>query len=183
MASSDIQVANGNVINPLDPDPEQINIFDIAHALSNQCRFSGHTRRFYSVAQHCVLVSRTVPEKDKLWGLLHDASEAYLVDIPSPLKNDLFGEQYREVEGRLMGAICEKFGLDPEMPPSVKVADNSLLGTEVRDLLDEVKDEEARKTLWDPWLFAPTLPNRIVPLFPIDAETQYLTAFNELSNG
>src|ERR1039457_118422 len=71
---------------PLDPNPEKILIDDIAHALAHQCRFGGHASRFYSVAEHSVHVSRLCPPEDALWGLLHDASEAYLVDLPRPLK-------------------------------------------------------------------------------------------------
>lgn len=184
MPSSMIQVANGNTIDPLNPDPEDIHIEDIAHALSNQCRFSGHVKKFYSVAEHSIKVSYAVPKEDALWGLLHDASEAYLVDVPSPIKNDLFGKQYREVEDLLMGVICEKYGLDPKMPASVKAADNSLLHTEVRDLLHPMKSQEDFDNLWTPWLIEEPQIYRITnPYTPATSRWLFLSNFHILTKG
>src|SRR5579885_2784587 len=82
-----IQTYCGVAFYPLDPRPEEILIEDIAHALSMLCRFTGHVKRFYSVAQHCVYVSHRCDPKDALWGLLHDAAEAYLNDISRPVKS------------------------------------------------------------------------------------------------
>lgn len=90
-----METASGNEINILDPMPSAISIRDIAHALSNQCRFNGHVRHFYSVAEHSVLVSHLLEElhphdKDtQLAGLLHDAAEAYMGDMISPMKFSL----------------------------------------------------------------------------------------------
>ena len=121
---------------PLDPHLEDIRIEDIAHSLSMQCRYAGHTKDFYSVAQHSVLVSQIVPPEDALWGLMHDAAEAYLVDLPRPLKrHNRMGELYCEIEDRLMVKICQRFHLPPTPPDSVKVADNIVLMTEKRDLM------------------------------------------------
>lgn len=113
-----IETYSGVRFCPLAPEVSKIRIHDIAHALSNQCRFSGHVRHFYSVAEHSVRVSRLlekrVPKNRRIWlkGLLHDASEAYLVDLPTPLKaNGKIGEEYREAEGRLMALIWERFAL------------------------------------------------------------------------
>lgn len=119
---------------PLDPRVEDVNINDVAHALSNQCRFAGHCMQFYSVAQHSVLVSMMCPDKDALWGLLHDASEAYLVDVPSPLKRMPEFKAYRDAEAKVMATICAAFGLDAHEPPSVKLVDKRMLATEARDL-------------------------------------------------
>jgi len=119
---------------PLDPRPEDVNINDILHALSNQCRFAGHCTTFYSVAQHCVLVSLMCPPGDALWGLLHDASEAYLVDVPSPLKKMAEFEAYRTAEKKLLEVICDVFELPHEEPPAVKIVDKRMLATEARDL-------------------------------------------------
>jgi hypothetical protein len=131
-----IQTYSGGQFWPLDPRAEEVEIADIAHALSNMCRFTGHVKEFYSVAQHSVLVAELVPTEHKLWALLHDASEAYLHDLPRPLKRSQpFGALYKGHEARLMEVICEKFGLPAEEPPCVKDADTRLLMTERRDLM------------------------------------------------
>lgn len=119
---------SGQQIALLDPKPEMIHIEDIAHALSNICRFGGHTFLHYSVAQHSWAVSQIVPEQDALCGLLHDATEAYIGDMVSPLKHAI--PKFKEVEQRLWEVICEKFGLDNTMPASVKTADLIMLKTE-----------------------------------------------------
>ena len=131
-----IQTYSGIQFWPLDPRPEEVWLKDIAHALSNQCRFAGHCLSFYSVAQHAILVSRSVPKEYAIWGLLHDAAEAYLVDLPRPIKNhSTLGNHYRRAEEYLMRTICTRFGLPVEEPWSVRIADNRVLMTEKRDLL------------------------------------------------
>ena len=92
----------GKHVHSLSPHPEEIDIDDVAHSLSQMCRFLGHTDGFYSVGQHSVLVSELVPAQDALWGLLHDASEAYLCDLPAPIKRDPEMGIYRIAEDRLM---------------------------------------------------------------------------------
>lgn len=136
-----IETFTGVSFRPFEPVVEDIRINDIAHALSNQCRFSGHVRHFYSVAEHSVRVSRLVerlghPPIVQLWGLLHDASEAYMVDLPTPLKaHPVFGALYREAEARLMVAIARRFQLPGTEPRAVRFADAVMLATEVRDLM------------------------------------------------
>lgn len=98
-------------IDLLDPDPGMIVLSDIAYALARVPRFGGHTCLPWSVAEHCILVSKLVAEPYKLQALLHDATEAYICDIPSPLKN-LLGTTYRDIETRLATAIGKKFGCD-----------------------------------------------------------------------
>src|SRR5579885_2530157 len=151
-----IQTHSGRRFNPLNPYVDAIVIQDIAHALSMQCRFSGHCKKFYSVAQHSVLVSYICDSQDALWGLLHDASEAYLVDIPRPLKKSGKFDAYLDFEDTMMKAICKRFGLPEKEPPSVKKADTALLATEARDLMsplhpDWVQPVEALPFLIDPW--------------------------------
>lgn len=125
-----MQTFTGRKFWPLDPKPDEIHIEDIAHALANQCRYGGHCERFYSVAEHSVLMARTFARRDvALWALLHDAAEAYVADVPRPLKKHLAG--YKDAEAKVMAAVCEKFGLAPEMPLEVKAADEDILGDEI----------------------------------------------------
>lgn len=135
-----IQTYTGKKFYPFKPDPTSIDINDIAHALSNLCRYTGHCRNFYSVAEHCVRVSERVQEIspdqiDCRWGLLHDASEAYLNDIARPVKYHPDMALYRLAEQNLTGAIAERFCLIGDEPALVKLADTELLFTERRDLL------------------------------------------------
>jgi uncharacterized protein len=136
-----IETFSGRPFAPLAPIPAEIIIEDIAHALGNQGRFAGHSRFRYSVGEHSVRVSELLertghPYIVQLWGLLHDASEAYLVDLPTPLKyGTLMGVEYLKAEKALMRAICFRFALPPEEPEPVRVADAVLLATEVRDLM------------------------------------------------
>lgn len=119
-----IQTYTGRQFWPLDPRPEDVDIEDIAQALSMLCRFGGHCSRFYSVAEHSIYVSQHCPDH-ALWGLLHDASEAYTVDIPRPFKRLM--PHYREIERGVQRAICEAFGLPVEEPEAVIRADRALL--------------------------------------------------------
>ncbi len=131
-----IQTVSGRRFDPLDPVADEIDVGDIAVALANHCRFGGHTRRYYSVAQHsCIvsdeLVARGADAHEALWGLLHDASEAYLTDMPHPLKHrSELGRLYRAAEDRLEEVIRERFGFTGERPPRIKQIDSSLLATE-----------------------------------------------------
>jgi len=123
-----IQTYTGKAFFPLNPETEDIDIIDIAWALSMQCRYAGHCKRFYSVAEHSVLISRAVPTEDRLIGLLHDASEAYLVDIPRPIKWALGG--YAGYEATLMNAIAIRFDLRNVTTEAVKDADSRILHNE-----------------------------------------------------
>ena len=128
---------SGQQVDILNPAPDAIHILDIAHGLALQCRFAGQIPEFYSVAQHSVMVSRLVPREDALWGLLHDASEAYISDLPAPLKATPRLTGYRMVEAGLMNAALKRFGLAGQycdMPRSVRHADKIALATEFRDL-------------------------------------------------
>src|ERR1017187_2988058 len=109
---------------------------DIAHALAHRCRFGGHASKFYSVAEHSVHVSQLYLPEHALWGLLHDASEAYLVDLPRPLKLLPEFAPYREAECQLQRAVAVRFGLPPYQPASVTEADDTMLWIEAHSLLD-----------------------------------------------
>lgn len=134
-----IRTYTGKMINVFNPDPSLICIEDIAHALSNLCRFGGHSRQFYSVAEHSVMVAGYVRHRHKLAALLHDASEAYLVDIPSPVK--YFIPKYQEYEQNMMLAISEKFGFEFPLHPDVKKADREALEKEWSDILTLDKND------------------------------------------
>lgn len=167
-----IQTHSGRRFNPTKPNPNAIVIQDIAHALSMQCRFSGHCRKFYSVAQHSVLVSYICDSADALWGLLHDASEAYLVDVPRPLKRSGKFNAYIEFETQMQEAICRRFGLPFQEPPSVKKADTVLLATEARDLMAPLHPDWVQPV--DP------LPFLIEPWGPDKAKDMFMKRFFEL---
>lgn len=128
-----VRTFSGLFIDPLNLQPEDVNITDIAHALSQIPRFGGHSRILYSVAQHCVWVAKELPEELRLYGLLHDASEAYLLDIPSPLKDRL--PEYIVAERMAMGAVAKAFGLEDNFwrLPEVKAVDKRALEYEWRN--------------------------------------------------
>lgn len=173
-----MQTYTGRMFWPCDPRPEEIVIEDIAHALANQCRYAGHCKKFYSVAQHSVIVSIACDRTDALWGLLHDAAEAYLVDLPRPVKrHSELGAHYRDMEAKLVVAICKKFGLPVAEPLSVKVADDRVLVTEMRDLMAE--PPRRWKETWTaiPYDFF------IRPLPPAEAERVFLKRFRQLTEG
>lgn len=132
---SAIRTYTGVLFDFVNPEASPINIEDIAHSLSLLCRFAGHCKEFYSVAEHSYRVSYVCPEEHALWGLMHDASEAYCVDVPRPLKHMANMEHYRAHEKRVQRAICGWFNMIPVEPPEVKAADMVLLVTEQRDLL------------------------------------------------
>ena len=156
----------------LDPRPEEIEIFDIAVSLSRECRFSGQCREFYSVAQHSVLASRIVPEAFALEALLHDATEAFLRDLSTPLK-DLLSE-YARIERRLDRVIRRKFGLPGEMSGPVRRADRVLLATEKRDLMPPDPRD------WPILEGIVPLPEPIVSWAPPVAMERFLHRFAEL---
>lgn len=136
-----IQTFTGRQFWPLDPRADEVEIEDIAHALSMICRFNGHTRQFYSVAEHSVFVAMNVPVQHRVAALLHDASEAYICDLPRPIKHNVTG--YAEAEAKVMAAIAERFKFDLPLPECVKLADNRILLNE-RDLFMAPTDHD-----WD----------------------------------
>lgn len=171
-----IETFTGRTFAPLTPEPGDIVIEDVAHALANQSRFTGHTRFRYSVAEHSVRVSELLEARDydrnvQLWGLLHDASEAYLIDLPTPLKlTPEIGEPYKGAESTLMLAVCERFGLEPVQPEAVTAADADMLATEVRDLMHGDRD------YWKKLKGLPIL-GRIRPWSPEVAKFEFLRRF------
>lgn len=163
------------------PDPEAIVIEDIAHALSHICRYTGHTREFYSVAEHSIRVSKMVEEKYgrayALEGLMHDASEAYITDVSKPLKM-LLGEPYKRLETIAMGVIASKFGFRAEKSEPVAYCDGALYLAERRDLFGEIKPtftltHHVEKTACE---------DIIKPMTPSTAKSLFLLRFAEVQS-
>lgn len=175
---SAIMTFTGREFFPLDPKPGDIDILDIAHALANKCRYNGHCREFYSVAQHSVLVSRHVPREVALWGLLHDAAEAYLPDIARPIKADMPG--FREIEARVMAAVTLRFGLAPVEPPEVKRVDSQVLRDEMHALMEPPWQGRDWLTARSDFLPEPPLGIEIAPARPAVAKDAFLARFREL---
>ena len=123
-----IQTYTGKQSWPIDARSEDTGIEDIAHALSNLCRYGGHCKRFYSVAEHSVLVSRFVSPHNAMNGLLHDAAEVYLVDVPRPIKSHLQG--YKDIENRLLDVIFEYAGCTKSSLAEIKKIDTAILADE-----------------------------------------------------
>lgn len=169
-----IQTYTGVKFDLLAPTPDMIRIEDIAHALANLCRFNGHVRLFYSVAQHSVHVSKLVPPQFARIALLHDATEAYVGDVVRPLKALL--PDYKHIESGVWRAIAAHFNLPAEIPFAVKHADNIALLTERRDLLGTSPDE------WGEGLEAvPPDRHPVIPRFPSAAYHLFMARYESLS--
>ncbi len=132
---SSIQTHTGIFVDPFRPDESEFRIEDIGHALANQCRYSGHTRVHWSVAAHSCLVALLCEESFKLEGLMHDASEAYCIDLPRPIKRHPSMVGYRILEYNIDQEIRRTFGLLPAMPEEVHHADSISLWAEAEELL------------------------------------------------
>lgn len=170
-----MQTISGGQFWPLDPRTDEIDIGDIGHALSMQCRYSGHCLQFYSVAEHCCHVSDACPNEHALWGLLHDASEAYLADVIRPIKPFLTG--YKDIEARLMACICERYGLPVEQPAIVSELDRRILGNECAGIMSKPPV---------PWYHTgePIAALKFLPCWaPSMARKQFLTRFYYLTAG
>ena len=160
------------------PRPFDINGTDIAHGLSLTCRFGGQIREFYSVAQHSMLVTSLLPEKIAAYGFLHDASEAYLCDIPGPIKGLPEMEGYKELEKRYMKTIYTAFSM---REPSeailrlVKKADALVLRNEAKyfGILNsewnvyDMEDVDLLSRCWS----------------PKEAEIRFMTAYDDVFTG
>lgn len=175
-----IRTYSGERFYVLDPRPEEIDIQDIAHHLSLVCRFVGGIRTMYSVAEHSVRVSDWLMDATgdvelALWGLLHDASEAYLGDVTRPLKQSWLMFGYRFIERRVSAAIAQRFELRGGEPASVKEVDARICITEARDLRIAARgDISGVRRGYQP------LPITIKPWTSAVAERQFLARFERL---
>lgn len=176
-----IQTYRGFAVDFVEPDIKTICIEDIARGLAFQCRYNGHCRKFYSVAQHSVLVSEAIEKHVarlvglELCGLMHDAAEAYCGDLVAPVKqvlrvvDDL---EFDDMEARLMGVIAQRFNLITPFPEVVREYDLRMLATEHRDLFGPCsRDWKLR--------FEP-LPSTIEPWTAELSERRFLERFDEL---
>lgn len=171
-----MQTYTGKKFYPLKPEKSKFCIEDIAHALSNICRFTGHCREFFSVAQHSVLVSQTIPSEYALLGLLHDASEAYLTDVARPIKQLPALSKYRILEDRIQKLIYKTFGVNGcneyDGVVELKIFDNLILRNEAK-CLNLLKSDWKHYELRD-------LKLKIKPLLPKKAERAFLSRYSEL---
>lgn len=171
MIETHITTYTGRSFWPLDPRSEDINLLDICHALSNQCRFTGHTREFYSVAEHSCRVHDILPPEHRLAGILHDAPEYVLADLAKPTKSQEQMIKFCEAEDRIMELIAAKFGFEFPFNPLVKEADTILLYTEKRDLMPFA---DFSSNGYKP------LPNRIHPWRPVEAKYAMIERLEKL---
>lgn len=167
-----IQLYSGRAFYFLNPTVDMIDIDDIAHTLSLLCRFGGHCKEFYSVAEHSVRCSWNAPVEHKLEALLHDGAEAYLVDMPRPIKLCL--PEYKVLDVGIDKVVREKFGLPDKMTPEVHLIDNRMLATEKRDLM-KPSDRE--------WLALPDpYEDTIEPWTPGVAQEMFLAEYEILTS-
>jgi len=172
-----IHLIGGGYFHFDNPEASTFEISDIAHALSLLCRFTGHVREFYSVAQHCTLASYLVPNELALPTLLHDSAEAFINDLSSPLKHCL--PEYMALEKRVEAAVFEKLGVAeyfiPKMHPYIKHADLVMLATEQRDLMPPAAHEWAVLHGIEP------ARDPIRPWGPVDAAWRFLARYEDLT--
>jgi hypothetical protein len=160
---------------PLDPRTGDFDINDIAHGLAYTCRWGGQSDKFYSVAEHSVLVSRYVDAQHRFPALMHDAAEAYIGDIPRPLKR-ILGGLYGHIEARTEEVIANTFGVPVQMHPQIKAIDNRITVDERVSLFENLYEG-------DDWMFRADegLGIKILnPLPPAHAKQLFLEEFYKL---
>jgi 5'-nucleotidase len=174
-----IETFSGKKFYFLDPRKEDVDIIDIAHSLSMQCRFTGHSNSFYSIAEHSLIVSSLCPKEHKLWGLLHDASEAYLTDVASPVKPHL--TNYKLMEKVIMEPICNKFGISNHMPDEVHKADMEALRIEAYWLMNSRGQDWLINQGVSP--YNSITDNKLYGYNPTEAKKAFLNEFARVTDG
>jgi hypothetical protein len=165
-----ILTASGFYFDLAAPESAPVDVVDIAHALAHQCRFTGHVRRFYSVAEHSIHCSYLVPPEDALAALLHDAAEAYIGDVSKPLKSML--PDYQALEKRVESAVFAHFGLPAVLPESVKRADLMMLCMEQWDAMVNIDNWNIPDVGW---------PNVTIRFWsPVVAKVKFLRRYMQL---
>lgn len=172
-----MQTASGGKFYFDNPQLDSVKVEDIAHALANICRFGGHCRHHYSVAQHSVLVSMLVPREQALAALFHDASEAYLGDVVHPLKCDWTMADYRALERRVQSTIEAKLNLPlgSTHTAEIKAADLAMLAREREALLPD------QETPWDVLEGVEPADINIFPMSPESARELFMLRYQQLS--
>lgn len=178
MSDNWISLLSGAKMDYHSPEKSDVTIEDIASALSNNCRFSGHLPRFYSIAQHLVNTSRIVPVEQAFTGLMHDTAEAFTNDLPTPLKWEF--PVFKELEQRIESAMAKKFDFEYPYPASVKEADTIML------ILEKfyVKEDKSIWPAYEKWDTMAVEPYRhLVDLDswqPRRAKREFLERYHEL---
>lgn len=184
-----IQTVSGRQFWPLEPKADDVDIGDIAHALSMKCRYSGHTQKFYSVAEHSVHIANKAlldgwSPHTALWGLLHDAAEAYLPDIARPIKDAMPG--FAAIEEGVERAVANRLACDV---PSwflqvirediIKVYDTRILLDEKAAMMPHTPADWGIEVNGEP---AKPLGVKIMGWCPTEAKVRFLRAFDNLVN-
>jgi hypothetical protein len=159
-----METGSGIMFDPLEAEVDKFDIKDIAHALSNICRWGGHTRFHYSVAQHSYIMSYLIDEKYAFEALMHDTPEAYLGDIPTPIKDTW--REYKVLEDRLVRNLSKKYSFIYPFPEEVKIWDKKMKTLEYNELM--------RKDL--------SIESEISKMLPEEIEKLFIKRFKELSN-
>jgi len=169
-----VDTYTGQRFYPLDPRPGEIRLADIAHGLAHTCRYSGQCQHYYSVATHSRYVSDTLVPEDprlQLYGLFHDAAEAYVGDVPRPLKREF--DRFEHVEQGILGAVWDRLSVpaptDDEWE-TVMAADDRLLRFEADTLLPSFQPASV-----------PDLPYELQPCSPADARERFLARARDLA--
>jgi 5'-deoxynucleotidase YfbR-like HD superfamily hydrolase len=177
-----IQTYSGILFDVISPTIDMVNVTDIAHALSQVNRFTGHTINPYSVAEHSVHVASLLPDEYKLEGLLHDASEAYIADMATPVKHSGKMGEYRNLECNIQRVCYESFGLHLDVTThlAVKWADKVMLKVEALSLMKQPLHD-----VWTEMIESVHLPVHPIPRCwsSIYAEERFLNLFDRLYTG
>lgn len=172
-----IEVNSGARFYPFDLHRSEITIEDVAHSLAHNCRFNGHTSKFYSVAEHSVIVSHLCEPRNALAGLIHDASEAIISDVPKPIKLHL--PDVMRLENELENYMFDRFANGARMNEDIKLCDITALAMEASKIMPgaEWVDELRRSfPLKDPGKL------KVCCLSPKTAKLLFLSRYEELTN-
>ena len=173
--SDGIALLSGAMFDYNNPGASNVQIEDIAAALSKVCRFSGHLPEFYSVAQHCVNTSTVLPWHEAYSGLMHDTSEAFTNDLPTPLKAAF--PVFKQLEVKIETAMSRQFGFTYPLSPAVRLADLQMLRIEKEHLKKDFSDWDILRGVEVEHLLEKV---DLRPWTPPEAEARFLARYREL---